>query len=230
MVEELAGRLRENQALTRQLIKTQEQERRRIAADIHEHAVQEIIGTRMKLESAVKDRSFDTIGSARDELQDVIDYLRSVIGELRPRASCFSDLEKMLKQHAAAFQRRRELPVVVHISGNSAVVPEEVRSAIFWVFHEGLTNAWKHAKATRIEANLDIQPDRVRLEIQDDGRGFDMPPYLDELLADGHLGLMEMREWIAFVGGRFDIMTGSGRGSRLVADVPLHAGRPEEDA
>lgn len=227
LVEDLAGRLRENQALTRQLIKTQEQERRRIAADIHEHAVQEIIGTRMKLESAVKDRSFDTIGSARDELQDVIDYLRSVIGELRPRASCFSDLEKMLKQHAAAFQRRRELPVVVHISGNSAVVPEEVRSAIFWVFHEGLTNAWKHAKATRIEANLDIQPDRVRLEIQDDGRGFDMPPYLDELLTDGHLGLMEMRERIAFVGGRFDIMAGSGRGSRLVADVPLHLDQPE---
>jgi signal transduction histidine kinase len=229
MVEELEGRLREKQALSRQLLTTQERDRRRIAEDIHEHAVQEIIGTRMKLEMAAKDGNLMAIASAREDLQDVVDNLRSVIAGLHPRPVRSIDLGVMLKKRAAAFQRRRGLPVDVHISGSGTMVPEEVRSAISWVFYEGLTNAWKHAGASRIEASLDIRPDRVRLEIQDDGRGFDMPPYLDELLIDGHLGLMEMREQIDLVGGAFNMTAEAGRGSRIVADVPLHPGQPEED-
>lgn len=221
MVEELEGRLRENQALSRQLLTTRERDRRRVADDLHDHAVQEIIGARMKLELAVADRDLDAVASAREDLQEVVGYLRSVIGELRPRAVCFSDLGEMLKKHAVTFQRKRRLPVDVRICGNGGGVPEKVRSAIFWVFHEGLTNAWKHAGATRIEAGLVIQPDRVRLEIQDDGRGFNMPAYLDELLTDGHLGLMEMRERIALVGGAFDMTAEAGRGTRILADVPL---------
>lgn len=227
LVEELAGRLRENQALSRQLIKTQEQERRRIADDIHDHAVQEIIGIRMNLEMAAKDGNLGAIASAREDLKDVIDNLRSVIGQIRPRALRSTDLVEMVRKQTAVFRDKRKLPVAVHIRGNGAAVPEEVRLAVFWVFFEGVTNAWKHAGASRIEANLDIRPDRVRLEVEDDGRGFDMPPWLDELLMDGHLGLMEMRERIALVGGKFDMTAEAGQGSRLVADVPLHLDQPE---
>ena len=228
LVEELAGRLRENQALSRQLIKTQEQERRRIADDIHDHAVQEIIGIRMNLEMAAKDGNLGAIASAREDLKDVIDNLRSVIGQIRPRALRSTDLVEMVRKQTAVFRDKRKLPVAVHIRGNGAAVPEEVRLAVFWVFFEGVTNAWKHAGASRIEANLDIRPDRVRLEVEDDGRGFDMPPWLDELLMDGHLGLMEMRERIALVGGKFDMTAEAGQGSRIVAVVPLHLDQLEE--
>jgi signal transduction histidine kinase len=229
LVEELAGHLRENQALSRQLIRTQEQERRRIAKDIHDHAVQEIIGTRMNLEIAAKDGKLEAIASAREDLQDVIDNLRSVIGQLRPQARRSADLVEMVRKQADVFRHKRKLPVDVHICGNGADVPKEVRLAVFWVFFEGVTNAWKHAGASRIEANLDIQSDRVRLEVEDDGRGFDMPPWLDELLMDGHLGLMEMRERIALVGGEFTMTAKAGQGSRIVADVPLLPNQPEEE-
>lgn len=221
MVEELAGRLRENQALSRQLLTVQERDRRRIATDIHDHAVQEIIVARRKLEQAANDLDPEVIRSAREDLQDVVDHLRSVIGELRPRAACFSNLAEMLKKQSAAFQNKSALPVEIRLCGNGAGVPEEVRLAVFWVFHEGLMNTWKHSGATRIEADLDIRPGRVRLEMHDDGRGFDVPLYLDNLLTDGHLGLMEMRERIALVGGEFDVTSEPGKGTHIVADVPL---------
>jgi signal transduction histidine kinase len=229
LVEELAGRLRENQALSRQLIKTQEQERRRIADEIHDHAVQEIIGIRMNLEMAAKDGNLGAIAPAREDLKDVIDNLRSVIGQIRPRALRSTNLVEMVRKQTAVFRDKRKLPVAVHICGNGSAVPEEVRLAVFWVFLEGVTNAWKHAGASRIEASLDIQPNRVRLEIRDDGQGFDMPPYLDELLMDGHLGLMEMRERIAQVGGEFDMTAEAGQGSRIVAEVPLCPGQRTEE-
>jgi signal transduction histidine kinase len=225
MVEEVQGRLREIQALSHQLLTVRERDRQRIATDIHRYAIQEIIGARMKLELALRDFNPEMIAAARRDLQDALDHLRSVVGELRPRAAEFSDLETMLTKHAAAFQSRRQVPVQVHVRGNGSQVPKTVRLALFYVFEESLTNAWKHAKPQQIQAHLDIQPNHIRLEVQDDGRGFDMPPYLDELLDDGHLGLMEMRQWMAGVGGSLELWSERGEGCWIVAEVALDPGQ-----
>jgi len=225
MVRELEGRLREKQALSRQLLATQGRDRKRIASDIHHHAVQEIIGVRMGLQNAIKDLDWEAIAEAWKDLGKVIDSLRSIIADFRPTAIVSHDLRQMMRHHAGAFQRKRKLPVVVHMAGNGTKVPDDVREAIFWIFAESLTNAWKHAQASRIEARLDVQHDRLCLDVSDDGQGFEVPPYLDELLSDGHLGLMEMREYVGLVGGHFTLVSEPGQGTHIVVEVPLDPAR-----
>ena len=92
--------------------------------------------------------------------------------DFNPPMLALTDLRVMLRDYALSFTRKRDLPVILQVDGDDVEVPKKVRKAVFRVFEEGLNNAWQHAEAEKIEASLDLQPDRVHLEIRDDGVGF----------------------------------------------------------
>ena len=132
-------------------------------------------------------------------------------------------MSEMLNAYAVSFNRKRDLPVILRVKGNGVEVPKKVREAVFRVFEEGLNNTWRHAEASKVEAALDLRPDRVHLEMRDDGVGFAVGFTLGELTNGGHTGLLGMRERIESVGGQWRVESQPGEGTRIIVDVPLSA-------
>jgi len=109
-------------------------------------------------------------------------------------------------------------------------MPDEVRTAVYRIFQESLNNAWKHSRAEQVEAILDLRPDRVCLEVWDDGVGFEVPAHLGGHAGQGRLGLASMRERVEEVGGTWDIESKLGLGTRILVEVPLAAVQKAEEA
>ncbi len=222
LVDRLQGQICEIQALSKQVIALQEKSQQRLSQELHDEVTQDLVFVLRLLEEPVESHAPRKIVGARDVIQQTVDRLRDLMFELRP-PNLGDDLEQALEEYAASFRRRRGLPVVFHVSGDSVSVPEEVRVALFRICQEGLNNAWKHAQAERVAVRLDLQQHQVRLEIEDDGVGFEMPDHLGFLIDQQHLGLVGMRERAEGVGGSFEFKSEPGQGTWLSVKVPLAA-------
>ena len=115
------------------------------------------------------------------------------------------------------------MPVAFEARGNSggAAVPEEIKLAVYRIFQESLNNARKHAEAQQVEAILDVQPDCVRLEVHDDGVGFEVPTHLGGWIDANRLGLLGMRARAKELGGDLKVISQPGHGTGIVVSVPL---------
>jgi len=160
------------------------------------------------------------IAQARQTLLEVATHLRSLLFEMRPPAWEQSDLKDVLKDYALTFEERHGLPVAFEIRGDGEDVPEPVRVALFRILQESLHNAWKHAQAEQARVELELRLEHVRLEVRDDGVGFDVPKYLGGLIDQGRLGLAGMRERAEEVGGTCVIESGPDQGTRVSVRIP----------
>jgi two-component system sensor histidine kinase NreB len=106
-------------------------------------------------------------------------------------------------------------------SGSGAGIPEEIKLAVYRIFQESLNNARKHAEAQQVRACLDVQPDCVRLEVHDDGLGFEVPAHLGGWIDANRLGLLGMRARTKELGGELEVVSEPGKGTGIVASLPL---------
>jgi signal transduction histidine kinase len=224
LVDELKGRLDEVQALSRQLLALQERNQQRMALELHDQAVQDVLFVRQLLDSALRDATpTKVIEGALDELLRIAGYLDTLIFELRPPELEQGKLGQILNKYALNFQKRRDLSVVFHANSSTdgAGIPEEIKLAVYRIFQESLNNARKHSDAQRVEATLDVQTDCVRLEIHDDGVGFEVPAHLGHWIDANRLGLQGMRARAKEMGGELTVDSRPGQGTRISVDVPL---------
>jgi signal transduction histidine kinase len=224
LVDELKGRLGEVQALSRQLLALQERNQQRMAFELHDQAVQDVLFVRQLLDSASGEASpAKRIEGARDELERIAGYLDTLIFELRPPELERGGLAQILNKYAVNFQKRRDLPVAfwANRSSDGAAIPEEIKLAVYRIFQESLNNARKHAEASRIQATLDVGPGSVRLEVRDDGVGFEVPAHLGGWIDANRLGLVGMRARAAELGGELRVESEPGQGTRVFLEIPL---------
>ena len=214
------NRLLASQALLWQLLAREEQYRLQTAYVLHEQVAQDLVVVLRLLEGSPEDIGPKVVG-ARDELLRILNDLRILCRELRPVELTIQNLRIMLEEHAKSFQKKWHIPVVLSIddSHGPVSVPEDVRIALFRIFQESLENAWRHAEAQQIQASLALWPDRVRLEIRDDGAGFEVPGTLLPWVEQSKWGLVSMRERAAGVGGIFVLESQPGQGTRIVVDL-----------
>ncbi|MBI2317858.1 MAG: hypothetical protein HYY28_02990 [Betaproteobacteria bacterium] len=125
----------------------------------------------------------------------------------------YGGLEPALKEYARQFGRRTGMRVEVNV-GLKRRLPEEVESALFRIAQEALTNCVKHAKAKTVTIGLADGEGRTTLSIADDGIGLDAYQFGKEGFTPGH-GLLTMRERAEFAGGRFQINSRPGQGTRI---------------
>jgi signal transduction histidine kinase len=229
-LRQLEEQFREIRGLSRKLLTLQDEILGEVAVELHAQAMPDIVGVMRTLELAQLKFSPDDLKKARDTLQEVLDYLRALMYDFNPPMLALTDLRVMLHDYALSFKRKRDLPVILQVGGDDVEVPKKIREAVFRVFEEGLNNSWRYAKAEKVEAALDLQPDRVHLEIRDDGVGFELGATLRGLANGGHTGLLGMRERIESVGGQWRVESQLGRGTRIVVDVPLSAAQDGEGA
>lgn len=214
--------------LARREVAAQERERARISRELHDDAGQYLTALQMLVKVA-RDRLppgvEGEVGEKLDEairLTDAVtDRLRGIAQGLRPPALDTLGIRAALAGLCREVSRQSSLPV--SYEGETVRgLGDDAQITLYRVLQEALTNAVKYAHPTRITVRLYTSGSDVYLEVADDGVGFDPAEALSE---GGGLGLAGMRERLDSLGGRLEIDTGAGRGSRLLAFIPATAAR-----
>jgi two-component system sensor histidine kinase UhpB len=218
--------------LAAQVIMAQEEERRRVARELHDEAGQAltavIIGLERGLASMPETYAADLpvqprqlISNLRDLAAQTLDEVRKLALELRPSVLDDLGLVAALRQYVRATEERSGLAAQLTVVGwdesEDARLPAEVETALFRISQEALTNAIRHARATSVEVRLRRSPEQVTLEVRDDGIGLGAAP----ASSDEHLGMFGMRERARLLGGAFVATPVSPRGTLVQVSVPL---------
>ena len=227
---------RENQLrdLVGRLIMAQEEERRRVAYDIHDGLAQSAAAAHQHLQAFARHH---TICSAQDqeELDEALELVRELVGEarqviydLRPTVLDDFGLAAAVRLQVATL-RADGLEIALEESLGDGRLPQEVETTLFRVAQEALTNIRKHARATKARVVLDRPGNAVRLLVSDEGRGF-VPKGTASTNGRGEkVGLSGMRERVSLLGGRFELHSEPGRGTTIEAEVELPETGEERD-
>ncbi|CAN5484437.1 cache domain-containing protein [soil metagenome] len=217
------GKLR---TLARRVVQSQEEERAHLARELHDGTSQTLVAAKLLVESAVEDleRGVATqpargLASAVGHIDASLNEVRRISHRLRPALLDTLGLPAAL-QHLGSELDDGRTAYEVQISGTETALPDEAKTVLFRVAQEALANIGKHARAARVQIALAFGADGgVALQINDDGRGFEVGPPLP---TQG-IGLRNMRERVAAIGGQFEIQSSPGHGTQLTADVSRDA-------
>ncbi|MBI4317555.1 MAG: GAF domain-containing sensor histidine kinase [Chloroflexi bacterium] len=202
------------------------EERQRIAHDLHDGLAQELSGVLLAIEGtqlalaqdpeAARRQLAKAIRSTRECLRDVRRYLTMLRWDDGLQEGTARQLE-----HVVAEAMRQGLPVELRADGKGPALPRDVQRTVLRVAREALTNAHKHSRARKVEVVLTQRDQVVLLSVEDDGAGFAVLDTMKRAPAEGRYGLVGMRERAESVGGRLEIASVPGRGTRLELMVPL---------
>jgi len=217
------------QTLARQVVRFQEDERAHLARELHDGATQTMVSAKLLVESAIEqlereDRAAPPVlDKALAGLKQSLDEVRRISHRLRPAMLDQLGLPAALELLAREANDAGGTRVALQVIGEPAPLPDEVKTALFRVSQEALANVAKHARAQGVQLGLQFDADGVALRIADDGRGF----ALDAIQLDPHrgIGLRNMRERLASIGGRFEVQSAPGAGTVLRATVSHEAMR-----
>jgi len=196
------------------------EERQRLARELHDSVSQALYGIALGANTALEIAEHDPERVA-DPLEYVLSLaeaglaeMRALIFELRPESLEAEGLVAALEKQAAALRARHEMVVETVLCEEPEATPE-AKEAAYRIAQEALHNTVKHARATRVEIKMECAPERITIEVSDDGVGFD--PEGD---FPGHLGLRSMRERASRLGGTLEVESALGGGTRIRARIP----------
>jgi two-component system sensor histidine kinase DegS len=219
MHEERMAVLREQFA---QVTAAQEEERQRIARELHDGLGPALASLNIRLRTVRKllereDHSLaGEVGELAAQTQANIRDIRRLIHDLRPVALDELGLVPALREHLARCEQEHGLAVDFG-ADVGARLPAAVETALFRIVQESVNNVLRHAQAQQVHVALMRGPAQVTLQVQDDGQGFD--PQLSR--SGRHLGLWSMRERVEQMGGQFKVHSAPGKGTTVSAVVPL---------
>ena len=211
-------------ALLNDVITAQEDERRRIARELHDDTAQTLtsllVGLRAVEESRGLEQAREAAGTLRASVAAALEGVKRIARGLRPSILDDLGLEEALERLGAETTRAHGFSVDLHVSGTRQPrLPEATEVALYRIAQEALTNTGKHAAAKSVSVLVHRDQATVRLVIEDDGQGFDVT----DALSERQLGLVGMRERANLVGGSMTVESSPGRGTTIGVNVPLRA-------
>lgn len=230
-LKELSGQLdtmQQRQWLGLRIIRAQEEERRRLARDMHDGPAQMLANVMLRAEICERLLEAD-LSQVRGELRSLKEVvrgslkdIRKVIFDLRPMALDDLGLVPALKRYLSDLKEQRGLSVELTVQGLDRRMPSAVEVAGFRIVQEALNNVQKHAKAARAEVRIEFAKDALGITVTDDGRGFAVADALTE--RGEHYGLLSMRERVELLEGTCEIESAPGRGATIKVRLPLGEG------
>ncbi|MBI3764770.1 MAG: HAMP domain-containing protein [Chloroflexi bacterium] len=225
--EDLRRHGRQRQELLERLITAQEEERRKVARDLHDDLGQDLAGLAASLEGAERlwserpDLARSQLRQARSLIAETTERAYAMILSLRPSALDDLGLAPTLRAHAERTLRDAGIQFDLDSGELTRRLPPEIETALFRTFQEALSNVVRHSGARRVRLSLTVRDGSFDGEIADDGSGFDPT----EVQVNGHgrrgLGLLGMQERVAQCGGALEIRSSPGAGTRIRVRIPL---------
>lgn len=215
--------------MRRRLTESREAERLHLAQELHDGPVQDLYGLSYRLAALRAEvhakSALDQLTAGQQSLNQVIQTLRTMSSELRPPTLAPFGLETAIRSHAERFQEQHpEIEIRLDLTPDQQQLPEPVRLALFRIYQQMLVNVIRHAGANRVTIRFRVEDTRATLEIEDDGRGFNLPSRWLDLARKGHFGLVGAVERAESVGGTLKVISALGQGTRIQVDVPRAAG------
>jgi two-component system, NarL family, sensor histidine kinase ComP len=208
--------------LTRLIFRWSEKERRKLAIDLHDTILQDLIVLKRKVESLRfqnmrMEEMKKQLNTIEEEIVDMIDLTREICHELRPPFLSQIGLKEAIVQLIQRFQLRANIKVKWHIH-LSIKLDEERELAVYRIIQELLNNALKHSQASHIQLTLEAQNEEVQLHYADNGIGIDMEKLNH---CDGKLGLFGIKERVQGLGGTCEMTSQLGEGLDIWITIPL---------
>ncbi len=215
--------------LLTQLLSAQEQERGRIARDIHDGPLQDlgvlllsVERCKRQIEAGRSVEALQALAGLRQDTQQTISTLRALVNDLRPSVLDTYGLLGALDYLAGRFGRETQITIAVSTQIGARLDPNQ-EVIIFRLVQEALTNIRKHAQASHAWVTLQRRSGDLYMEVRDDGTGFDVDHRMRDAMAGGHVGLASMVERAEFAGGRLTIESTPEQGTVVRFVLPLSA-------
>jgi two-component system sensor histidine kinase UhpB len=223
MLEQLAHDAHEMQQLSRQILQAQEDERYRLARELHDEAAQSL--TSLLVHIRLLERA-NNPAEAQHHVQDLreltaraLEDVRRVALDLRPTILDDLGLAAALEWRVDEFNKQEGIDAAISVLGLDRRLPRETELVLYRVGQEALSNVNRHAGASEVKVSLHREGELCVLQVADNGVGFD-PAQVDRRDGRG-LGLVGMRERVAMVGGELEVTSRPGSGTNILARVPL---------
>ncbi len=227
MVDQLRKYRNDIQNYIVSILNSQEEERKRIARELHDETAQALIvlGRRIELaeELAIRPELKDELEGLRDMVDDTLQGVRRFTSDLRPPLLEELGLPRTLEILGDRIAREESLNIETIITGTPRQLLPEFELGLYRLAQECLSNVRRHARASGAEIRLTYAPNLVMLEISDDGIGFEVPDDPGELVKMGGLGLMGIYERARLFGGKAKIESLPGKGTHVTITIPITA-------
>ncbi|MEW9673299.1 sensor histidine kinase [Ammoniphilus sp. 3BR4] len=214
----------QRQMLALQIIQAQEEERKRVARDIHDGPAQSMANIVIRSEIAERILAQGRIDDVRTELKELkttvrntLAEVRKIIFDLRPMALDDLGLVPTLRKYVEDFGQRYQVASDLVTLGTEERLPTTVKVVIFRLIQEALNNAGKHSKAKQVKVKLEFRKDQVTGLVQDDGVGFEH----FEKTEQPQFGIMGMKERMKLLEGKLEIQSATGQGTRVAFTIPI---------
>lgn len=224
LIKELGAKEHALQGIIARTIQAQEDERRRVATEIHDGVTQHLISIWYRLNACERVLERDPalaaqeLESAKSLVDDALDEARTAIYQLRP--STLDDLGLVPALDALASHTLTddfEVSIAADISND---IPAHLETALYRIAQEAMNNIRKHAGPCRVEVTMESNPpNEILMRVVDDGRGFDLPAY-NQNRPETSFGLLGMSERVDLVGGRFSMTSSPARGTTIEVTLP----------
>ncbi len=226
LVEMLRRQLDEIREAQHRLLRSREEERSRLARDLHDGPIQLLVGLNMQLGllQTPADRTSPPVGeelqAMRAEVRQLLAELRQVCAELRPPMLDTLGLGAAIRTLAEDWSAQCEVRVTLDLSPDAALraLPDDVAVNLYRVVQEALSNVARHAGAQRATIRLTWDETRLTLTVRDDGRGFVVPASSHDPASGGHFGLVGMQERVELIGGEWTLDSMPGQGTAVRVD------------
>jgi len=203
----------------------QEEERRRLARDLHDDTIQSLIALKQRVQLAEMNQSNGSTAQPFSELEGLteqtIENLRRVTRALRPIYLEDLGLLAALEMLARDVTQVAGIEVEFNVSGPEQRLAPKVELALYRIVQEALSNVTRHARATRTSVNISFKPEEVLLEVVDNGKGFEVPRSPAEFAPSGHYGLLGLFERAELIDADLRIESTIGQGTRVSVRLNL---------
>ena len=221
-------RMRENlRFYLQQITRAQEEERERIARELHDDTIQYLVVLARQLDdlaNSSKSMSKEdkaSLENLRQQTNNIMEGVRRLSHDLRPATLDRLGLVAALEWLASSMEKLSGIDVKVEKSGTERRLPGEVELVMFRIAQEALSNVRRHSRANNAEVVVEFDDKKVRMTIRDNGKGFTLPEKVGDLLKKGRLGLAGMQERIQLLNGSLKIESQPGKGTTVVIEAPI---------
>jgi two-component system sensor histidine kinase DegS len=209
-----------------QIIRAQEEERKRISRDIHDGPAQMLANMIIQIELCERicedkpEHSIRELKELKHKVRSSLKEIRKIIFDLRPSALDDLGLESVVQRYCAEFQEETGINTVFKMLGDRKRADGIIEVTLFRIIQEALSNIKKHSGAKNVLVRLELKCDKIRMIVSDDGRGFEFDR--ERILkTQDHFGIVNIKERVELLGGSVEIKTSPGAGTSINVMVPL---------
>ncbi len=208
-----------------QISKAHEEERKRIARELHDDTIQTMIAVSRRLDdvasrdSATLKEVLNSLGQLREDIDKALIRTRRFIQDLRPPTLEYLGLVAALRELATQVQEQSGIEVNLKVEGSERRFTSDEELLIYRIAQEALRNIWRHSEATKAELTIEFNEEKTVVVISDNGKGCEVVES-SEFLKAGKLGLMGMKERAHLLGGTLEVRSKGGKGTTVILGIP----------